>query len=612
MNLPLDTKGVCVSSTQNLSKFILHDHFMKKIFTTLLGVFCIASALAIPAKRTPIKVQQPDGTELTVFLRGDEWFHFYTTADGIPVVKNDQGAYVYATAVNNTMVSAAPFHAGRMLAHDEEQRSVAEKEFLQSLDAPTLKKHIGTLAASRTAQRNRVRAQRSVQQRAAGKSTIGGSEVTVEGKKRGLIILVDFPDKKMRTSQSVFNDMANQVGYKDHGNYGSVHDYFYAQSYGKFDVSFDVVGTYTVSKNMAYYGGNDKDGNDLHPQELIAEACKLADKDVDYRNYDWNNDGAVDHVYVIYAGYAEAAGADANTVWPHQWYLSGAQPSLRMTLDGMVIDSYACSSELDGTSGNVPDGIGTMCHEFSHCLGLPDFYDTSGNDQSNVGMSGWSLMDYGCYNNGGRTPCAYTAYERAFAGWMTLTELKSPHAVKDMKCIADAPEAYVIYNDANRSECYILDNHQEKEWDSDAAASGLLITHVDYSDQAWADNVVNNDANRLRCTVMPADGLRTHNSLAGDLYPNASGNNALTDTSTPAAVLNTFNTKRKKLMGKPITNIVQADGLISFDFMGGLSTAIHSLTSPSPHPAVVYDLSGRRVQRADKGFYIVDGRKVLK
>ena len=227
-------------------------------------------------------------------------------------------------------------------------------------------------------------------------------------------------------------------------------------------------------------------------------------------------------------------------------------------------------------------------------------------------MSGWSLMDYGCYNNGGRTPCAYTAYERAFAGWMTLTELKSPHAVKDMKCIADAPEAYVIYNDANRSECYILDNHQEKEWDSDAAASGLLITHVDYSEQAWADNVVNNDANRLRCTVMPADGLRTHKSLAGDLYPNASGNNALTDTSTPAAVLNTFNTKRKKLMGKPITNIVQADGLISFDFMGGLSTAIYSLTTPSPHPAVVYDLSGRRVQRADKGFYIVDGRKVLK
>ena len=586
---------------------------MKKIFTTLLGVFCIASALAIPAKRTPIKVQQPDGTELTVFLRGDEWFHFYTTADGIPVVKNEQGAYVYATAVNNTMVSAAPFHAGRMLAHDEEQRSVAEKKFLQSLDAPTLKKHIGTLAASRTAQRNRVRAQRSVQ-RAAGKSTIGGSEVTVEGKKRGLIILVDFPDQKMLTSQSVFNDMANHVGYKGYGNYGSVHDYFYAQSYGKFDVSFDVVGAYTVSKNMAYYGGNDADGNDLHPQELIAEACKLADKDVDYRNYDWNNDGAVDHVYVIYAGYAEAAGVDAdeNTVWPHQWYLSGAQPSLRMTLDGMVIDSYACSSELDGTSGNVPDGIGTMCHEFSHCLGLPDFYDTSGNDQSNVGMSGWSLMDYGCYNNGGRTPCAYTAYERAFAGWMTLTELSTPQAVQGMKCISDAPEAYVIYNGANRSECYILDNHQEKEWDSDAAASGLLITHVDYSEQAWADNVVNNDAKRLRCTVVPADGLRTHNSLAGDLYPNASGNNALTDTSKPAATLNTPNTDGKKLMGKSLTNITQEDGLISFDFMGGSQTAIHSLTTSSPHPAVVYDLSGRRVQRADKGFYIVDGRKVLK
>ena len=58
-----------------------------------------------------------------------------------------------------------------------------------------------------------------------------------------------------------------------------------------------------------------------------------------------------------------------------EWELSDPTNYGRsVKLDGVTVDTYACGSELMGISGKTLDGIGTMCHEYSHCLGLPDFY----------------------------------------------------------------------------------------------------------------------------------------------------------------------------------------------------------------------------------------------
>lgn len=539
-----------------------------------------ASAFAVPAKRVKRQVQQPDGSVLTVMLRGDENFHYTSTEDGQPLVQRADGAYCYATLDSNGKLTASA-----QVAHDVESRGAAELSFLNYYTAESQK--VRSLGMERAKQRNARRMARLAKRGvvdASGKpvrrvmaGATGGEGIGVTGKRKGLVILVNFKDKKMQSkhTQAEWNDYFNKVGYNKYGNNGSVHDYFYAQSYGKLDLEFDVIGPVTVSKNMASYGANDAQGNDIDPAGMIKEACELAyaKEKMDMSQYDWDGDGAVDQVYVIYAGYGEAAGGDANTIWPHEWDIQGGGYSL--VLGGQRIRTYACSSELNGGNGTDISGIGTACHEFSHCMGIPDFYDTAGGGC--FGMDAWDLMDYGSYGGDGYEPTGYNTYEKWVSGWIEPTILTEPCYIKNMKPLSDAPEACVVFNEANKNEYYIFENRQLKGTDVALPNHGMLVIHVDYDQKVWFDNEVNNTSNHQRFTVVPADNKLTSETVTGDTYPGTTKSTELTDTSKPAATLFNANSDGRKFLGKPVTEITEKDGLISFTFMGGVN-----LDAPQP------------------------------
>lgn len=554
---------------------------MSKRFLTLAAMFMLAaSAFAVPAKRVKRQVQQPDGSVLTVMLRGDENFHYTSTEDGQPLVQRADGAYCYATLDSNGKLTASA-----QVAHDVESRGAAELSFLNYYTAESQK--VRSLGMERAKQRNARRMARLAKRGvvdASGKpvrrvmaGATGGEGIGVTGKRKGLVILVNFKDKKMQSkhTQAEWNDYFNKVGYNKYGNNGSVHDYFYAQSYGKLDLEFDVIGPVTVSKNMASYGANDAQGNDIDPAGMIKEACELAyaKEKMDMSQYDWDGDGAVDQVYVIYAGYGEAAGGEANTIWPHEWDIQGGGYSL--VLGGQRIRTYACSSELNGGYGTDISGIGTACHEFSHCMGIPDFYDTAGGGC--FGMDAWDLMDYGSYGGDGYEPTGYNAYEKWVSGWIEPTILTEPCYIKNMKPLSDAPEACVVFNEANKNEYYIFENRQLKGTDVALPNHGMLVIHVDYDQKVWFDNEVNNTSNHQRFTVVPADNKLTSETVTGDTYPGTTKSTELTDTSKPAATLFNANSDGRKFLGKPVTDITEKDGLISFTFMGGVN-----LDAPQP------------------------------
>lgn len=554
---------------------------MSKRFLTLAAMFMLAaSAFAVPAKRVKRQVQQPDGSVLTVMLRGDENFHYTSTEDGQPLVQRADGAYCYATLDSNGKLTASA-----QVAHDVESRGAAELSFLNYYTAESQK--VRSLGMERAKQRNARRMARLANRGvvdASGKpvrrvmaGATGGEGIGVTGKRKGLVILVNFKDKKMQSkhTQAEWNDYFNKVGYNKYGNNGSVHDYFYAQSYGKLDLEFDVIGPVTVSKNMASYGANDAQGNDIDPAGMIKEACELAyaKEKMDMSQYDWDGDGAVDQVYVIYAGYGEAAGGEANTIWPHEWDIQGGGYSL--VLGGQRIRTYACSSELNGGYGTDISGIGTACHEFSHCMGIPDFYDTAGGGC--FGMDAWDLMDYGSYGGDGYEPTGYNTYEKWVSGWIEPTILTEPCYIKNMKPLSDAPEACVVFNEANKNEYYIFENRQLKGTDVALPNHGMLVIHVDYDQKVWFDNEVNNTSNHQRFTVVPADNKLTSETVTGDTYPGTTKSTELTDTSKPAATLFNANSDGRKFLGKPVTDITEKDGLISFTFMGGVN-----LDAPQP------------------------------
>lgn len=506
---------------------------MKKILFACFLLLGVTAAQAIPAKRGVRKtLMLKNGTQVEATLTGDEHVHFYQTDDG------------------------------RAIQQVGEEWQFVNRDSLLRLHSQRLEG------------RNRVRVQRMNE----------AQRTAYTGKRRGLVILVEFSDMKFTYDKATFNDYFNKPGFDLDGMHGSVRDYFREQSYGQFDLEFDIVGPITLNTPTSYYAADDS-----RVATMVNNLCRQVDSQVDFSQYDWNEDGVVDQVYVIYAGYGAAQGAK-NTIWPHEWTVAAGSGSPYKTGEGVTIGTYGISCELMGNGVNNTghlDGIGTSCHEFSHCLGLPDFYDTSSSGTA-FGMDVWSLMDYGCYNgeNNGRCPAGYTAYERAFAGWLEPKELNSSCQIIDMPAIQDEPVAYIVYNDAHKDEYYLLANHQRKGFDEAAYGHGLLIVHVDYDVSVWYMNTVNATAARQRMTIIPADGSLSSKSISGDPFPGTSKNTGLTDTSRPAATLYNDNLSGQKFMGKPITEIDETNGRITFNFMGGIAVTAPVALEPSQVSAI--------------------------
>lgn len=457
----------------------------------------------------------------------------------------------------------------------------------------------------------------------------GGPYEPYVGKKKGLILLVDFTNKKFEDNHTpeLYNDIANKVGFtSDLGFVGSVKDYFLAQSGGQFELDFDVIGPLTMPKTYGYYGANTQ-GDDTNPGLMVATACEMADEFVNFKDYDWDGDGEVDQVFIIYAGLGEAAGGDANTIWPHEWHLQYNDYGKTLKLDDVIIDTYACGPELtvNYLYKTIIEGIGTICHEFTHCLGIPDFYDTAYG--GGYGMNSWDLMSSGGYNGDSYIPAGFTSYEKMYCGWQKPIELKNDTVITGMKPLSEGGEFYIIYNDANKNEYYLLENRQKTGWDAALPGNGLLVIHVDYDPICWQYNFVNNftsypdENNHERYTVIAADNNRGSNDVGTDAYP-YKGNDSLTNNSLPRAELYNLNPDGIHYTSKPITNIRQENGLISFEFRNlvknrSSETAISTVSASLPEQRkTIYNLQGRNMgtdlNALPRGIYIIGGKKVVK
>ena len=466
-----------------------------------------------------------DGTEIRLEQVGDENLHYWRDARGLCYNVDDDGV---ATPIVN----------------------------IEAVRAQT---------ATRIAQNNARRA-------AAATRTVGISRRHV-GKRKGLIVLVNFSDVRFQPAhtKSLLSRMANEVGftYKD-GHRGSLHDYFKDQSNGLFDLTFDVVGPVQLRHDMAYYGKDTLNlrgsRTDVRAGQMVAEACMAIKDSVNFRDYDWDGDNVVDQVLVIYAGYGQASGGSSNTIWPHEWALQHSDYGRALRIDGnMLINTYACSNELNYNTTQL-GGFGTACHEFTHCLGLPDMYDTSG--KKSLGMGFYDLMSAGNYNGEGYVPAGYTSYEKMFVGWLTPQELTRDTTITGMKPLSEHGEAFIIRNDANPDEYYLLENRQRSGWDTHLPGEGLVVLHVDFDQMTWMTNRVNATPTHQRCTLVPADNRQRKIWNAQDSipYPQA-GNDSLTATSLPAANVFTSDLDSCYKLNKSVLGIkINNEGHASFTF----------------------------------------------
>lgn len=588
---------------------------MKKLYLMLSMLFAFGTAAnAVPAKKLQKVITLANGTQVSVELRGDEYLSWWEGTDG--------------TAYRTTATDENVFEA-----FDLE----AQKPAAAARRARTEQGRVARLA----------RVKNSLKGADDKMRGLGGDHITYKGVKKGLVVLVDFKNKKFADGHDLeyYKNVINGKDFTDEaeGYVGSVRDYFLAQSNGQFELDFDVVGPVTMSKNYGYYGNDGAYQKDEKVYEMIKEASDAIQDQVNLKDYDWDGDGEADQVFFLYAGLGQASGGSYSTIWPHESQLL-YWPCGVLSYPTGKINTYACANELQpetqGSSRYISAGIGTICHEFSHCLGFADMYDTSGGGA--YGMAVFDVMDQGSYNGNGFVPCNYTAFERIYAGWVEPIELDAPATVKDMKSVSDYGRPFIMYNYKNPNEYFLLENRQNTGWDKGLYGSnGLLIVHVNYVPSRWINNTVNvitgTGNNRIQCcTVVNADGSRDMSdfySLQGDLYPyevkGVTMNDEFTDDSEPAAKLYNKNSDNSNYLGIPITQIKRSKGSVSFLVCGGDDNNVIDNTFKGVVDGIngvtvvkktvdnrIYSIDGRYLgtdaSALGKGIYVVGGKKIVK
>ncbi len=616
---------------------------MKKTVLILITLLCHLASHASKGWPYPITVSQPDGTQLTVRINGDADFNWVSTLDGV-VLKQEGNGYFVANIDTNGMLSSSG-----TLAHDADKRSSAEQSLCKKQDVKaflTVNTRPERLAATRGF---------------GGKGSTSFFPHT--GSPRAIVLLVQFANRPFKVQpRKAFNQYLNSMadkhqdfGNAENRNTGSVKRYFSDMSGGKFKPQFDLYGPITMPKSAAYYGEGSSSMERY--RELVSEACTMMDDSLDFSKYDADKDGNVDLVYIIYAGYGESVSSIDSTLWPKA-FVCGTD----IKKDGKYVRLAGISNELNGhpdvhyssTSGLLINGVGLFCHEFSHCMGLPDFYPTvspqwtTANGKQdfdaydNQGMEEWDVMDNGIYLYNGYSPTAYTAWEREKMGWLTIETLTREGKV-ELKSIDQGGKAYRIKNDKNTSgnEYYIVENIQAKGWNYKLPASGMMVSHVEYVPWAFSvfhggDNSVNNIKGHPRMTIVPADGYlpssyrKVPNSstetwphikvdqykeqLAGDLYPGKSNVNRLTD----AQNMVNYAPWTGGMLNKPIYNIALKNGIVTFDFLKDqTSTGIEQPESATENSneEKIYTIDGRYVgtnlNALPKGVYIKGKKKVV-
>lgn len=518
-------------------------------------------ALAVPAKRDVRTVRQPDGTTLRIKKVGDERRHFTLTEDGLLLVQESNGTYCYAKA----NAAGLPVSTG-MKAVDMPQRTGVPAEALRLADLDL---------------RNMARSPRRIPQTGVG---LDKTTFPSKGSPNVLILLVQYSDVDftLDNPREYYEGMLNEKGFSQYGGTGSCKDYFTDNSMGQFTPHFDLYGPVTLPKKRGYYGGNDAYGDDRHPEEMVIDAVKILDPDVDFSKYDNDGDGKLDNVYVIYAGQGEASYGADDTVWPHSWDLS--QAGSDFLVDGVTVDHYACSNEWEE---NRPDGIGTFVHEFSHVMGLPDLYSTDGSYGVDWTPDKYSVMDYGPYNNDGCTPAGYGLYERNSLGWTELEVIDGPMDCR-LEHVLTSNKGYLIPTSRN-SEFFLLENRQPESWDKYLPGHGMLIWHIDFNATQWANNTVNNNKSHQYVDIEEAGGRTgsTEAIQASYTFPGTFGVTEFTDETRPS-----MKTWKGEALNLPVTDIMESDGIITFLVAGGGGI---SLEVPVPFEA-------ERIEKSDKHF----------
>lgn len=562
---------------------------MKKTLAIMFAALTMGlSANAIKAVHNLFPVKQSDGTSVMLYKNGNGYLAFYTTPDNKVVVGDGDGMLCYAELRDGKLVASS------VRVHDVEFRTASEQDYVSSIKLTPAEAMESELSGS-------LHKVNGVIQKSIGTSTTDGLGKYGESAKGSLpsigsplipVIMVEFSDCAFQPSMTTekYSRFMNEEGYNEDSEYerGSVKDYFKSQSRGMFNPTFDVVAKVTLSRNRAYYGANQngQQGRDTRVLPMVQEAIAGAvAQGVSFDKY--LVDGRIPNVILLYAGYGEATGGDADCIWPHEMDI----PSYYGNFSGYRFSSYFVGNELNGSNGTTVMGMGVMVHELGHALGLPDLYDPTYSHNSVSAYGYWSVMESGPYIDDAYAPIGYTAYERSYLGWLKLRELSDAESIVLSNPNNNEGEyAVMLRNPQQSNEYFIMENRQPGTWYPTSFGSGLLVSRIAFNASTWSSNRVNTDVNNMRAMVQTASGKAISGSASpSDMYGNGVNN------------IETFKLiSGSNLSDVPVYKILKGqDGTITLNFK--------DKTLPTPVPAT----EEQEFEKVTDAATIADGDDVI-
>jgi M6 family metalloprotease-like protein/MYXO-CTERM domain-containing protein len=504
----------------------------------LLGLSALPAG-AVPAPPFPIQLQQPDGSSITGYLRGDEFLSWAEDMLGYSLVRDPADGFLrYA-----------------VLGRDG---NLIPTVYLPGKDDPRRLPLLPGIRPTKDAIRRVVDYKRSLFPAAPGTKWSGDIP--------NLVILVKFANQSSHFTKAQFDSVMN-------GSSGSVKAYYGEISYNQWNIVSTVTDWINLSQNDQYYAYNSAYPYG-HPEQMIREAVDyLNSQNFDFTRFDSNHDGVIDAVDVIHSGYGYEYSNNQAHIHSHFAYLSWTIGDIT-THDGIRIVAYHTEPEYRSDMTNITQ-IGVIVHESGHFFGLPDLYDY---DYDSGGVGLWCLMSAGPWagpNMDGTVPTHLSAWGKYQLGMAQPTHIQATSTGRTLLPVESNSNMVLVNYQMPTNQYFIMENRQKTGFDAYLPGSGLLIYHVD---QGQSDN---NNQNRYLVDVEQADGRRDLNLDAynvgdsSDPWPYSS-NTTFGPSTTP-------NTKAYGASTSQITiaNIQRSGSNINFDVVLGNATGSYLSLSPA-------------------------------
>ncbi len=474
----------------------------------VLVCFPVSEAQAAYLRDVPVAFRQPDGTVLSCYVSGDEFFNWAHDRDGYPIMRDpSSGFYVYATVVDGVPV---PTHL--RVGEAVPARASLNKDFKM---APQRWEEMRQQFISKP------RAFFPPERQLAPKT----------GVLQNIVIFIRFSDEaEFTTPISVYETSFNS----DIPGVNSLRNYFQEVSYNRLLVQsyfYPLPGVNVVSFQDSHprgyfmpialdpLGYSDSAERDQREQTLIRDAL-LAVKaqipgDLDL---DGDDDGQVDNMVFIISGTPTAW----NTLlWPHAWslymytvYLNGAQ---------VVPYNFQIQSFLSNGSTHV------LAHEMLHSVGFPDLYHYASDGLSPVGA--WDIM--ASPTAPPQHPGAYTKWR--YGGWIdAIPEIAANGGYALNPLTSPLGNCYKILSpeDPGGAQFYVVEYRKKQTgtFDATVPGEGMLVYRIDRRNPGIQGSTAIPEEVYI---YRPGGTLSTNGSLSTAHFSQGSGRNLINNGTDP-------------------------------------------------------------------------------